>query len=294
MASPLSSLPPVVTRLSNNIPRSIPAFPSFPAAQTFGIPEPTDVFATPFGGQDDSTDFKVRLVSVLDMTQNAPGKIKQVTFKVTPTISESRSADYTQVQPIHMPGGIQVYKTTSSRTFEITAHFRSRSVSEALANMIDLQILRSWMLPFFGQSNTDYGSSDQLTAVSTNVPQTTEQQYESSAGRIQASSDKTSGINLLGAPPEVLYLYGYSSQQNDDRTSAPGVNINRIPVVMTNLSFSYPEEVDYIPVQISPSVNTEPFPVKMDVNITVMETHSPVEYEQFDLLAFKTGSLKNF
>jgi hypothetical protein len=89
-------------------------------------------------------------------------------------------------------------------------------------------------------------------------------------------------------------LYAYSSQANDKRPDQPGININRIPVVLTNLSIQYPEDVDYIPVILKADANTEPFPVKIDVSISLAEAHSPTEYEQFSLESFKKGTLKHF
>jgi hypothetical protein len=233
--------------------------------------------------------FKVRLISILAMSKNSPSDIPQVIFEVTPTISESGSVEYTSVQPIHMPGGISVYKFTSSRSFEISAHFVSRNTADALQNMQYLQILRSWRNPFFGNSTTQFKASNSAP------PSTTDSQMKNATNRIQnGNASNNRGVNLLGAPPEILYLYGYSSSTNDSRQSAPGVNLNRIPVVLTNLSIQYPEDVDYIPVQISPTANTEPWPVKMDVTISLLETHSPTEYEQFSLEAFKAGKLKHF
>lgn len=107
------------------------------------------------------------------------------------------------------------------------------------------------------------------------------------------------GTELLGAPPDVLYLYAYSSSRNDGnasgRPSIYGVNINRIPVVMTSLNITYPDDVDYIPTYSNddPSIS-EPFPIRIDVDITLAETHSPREYEKFDLIKYKRGVLVNF
>ncbi len=232
--------------------------------------------------------FKVRLVSVLDMLNGAPGDIKRVIFEVTPTISESQGVEYASVQPIHMPGGIQVYKYTNPRQFEITAHFIARNTKDALDNMKYIQTLRSWSRPFFGKSTTNYA---QLPTIN-GMPSPT----DTSAMGIEQikGGDSTPGVNLLGAPPEVLYFYGYSTVQNDAREGMPGINLNRIPVVMTSLSITFPEDVDYLPVEISPTSHTEPFPVKLDVNITLVETHSPIEYETFNLDSFKAGKLKSF
>jgi hypothetical protein len=232
-----------------NIPiPTIPTFPQTSSKTQTGVLGQTKA-AIP---KEELGDYRVFLVSILDLTQSPnTGDIKRVIFKVTPQISESRSVDYTPVQPIHLPGGIQIYKFTGSRTFEISAHFISRNSTDALENIKLLQTLRSWTMPFFGATKV-----------------------------------------LKGAPPEVLYLYGYSPSSSY-RKNVNGININRIPVVMTSLSITYPEDVDYIQTKVG-STNTEPFPVKMDVNISLIETHSPYEYERFDLIKFKKGELVSF
>ncbi len=246
--------------------------------------------STTSAGQTAPSNFKVRLVSILALSQNGPNDIPQVIFEVTPTITESGSVEYTNIQPVHMPGGIQVYKFTQSRTFEISAHFVSRNTTDALMNMKYLQTLRSWRMPFFGNSNTNFQPVNSSTPT-----QNADDNMKTATNRIQTGNSGKKGVNLLGAPPPVLYLYGYSNSANDKRPNEmAGVNINRIPVVLTNLAIAYSEEVDYIPVQLSPNANTEPFPVKMDLTISLLESHSPKEYEQFSLEAYKTGTLKHF
>jgi hypothetical protein len=272
---------------------NIPTVPLDPSIQMLGEIDVT----TP--RDQTSINFKVRLVSILEMVQGAPGDFKQVIFEVTPTLTESRSVDYSAVQPIHMPGGIQVYKFSGSRSFELNAHLISRNTADALQNMLYLQTLRSWTMPFFGNATSVGGSSSPQQAA---LPKdwstplmTPDQQMKSGIDQVKSGSAGGAGtISLLGAPPEVLYLYGYSSSSNDNRQSMKGVNINRIPVVLTNINISYPEDVDYLPVEISPTANTEPFPVKMEVTLSLVETHSPTEYEQFSLENFKSGKLVNF
>ena len=201
---------------------------------------------------------------------------------MTPTLTESGGVEYAPIQPIHMPGGIQVYKFTNSRTFEITAHFVSRSTQDALTNQKYIQTLRAWRYPYFGKSVT-------------NIPQakTATDDWNKSADRIK-SSNNSKGVNLLGAPPEVVYLYGYSPAHRKSTNDISAYNINRIPVVLTGLSIQYPEDVDYIPTTLTPNSTTESFPVKIDVSISLTETHSPVEYEQFSLQQFKEGKLTHF
>jgi hypothetical protein len=248
-------------------------------------------------------NFKVRLIPLSSLTYGGdPTSIResQVAFDVTPTFSETRSAEYAPVTPVHMPGAMQIYKHTNSRQFEIGAHLISRNVADALTNMANLQKLRAWLMPYFGGTNTlnsqqEDNRSSRARAGQNLGPQTNEERDASLRDRVI-----TEGVQLRGAPPDILYLYAYSTGASDLRGGGPIVNLNRIPVVMTNLSITYPEDVDYIPVYSSPfgtslpGSRTEPFPRKMDVAISLVETHSPREYERFDLMAYKLGNLTNF
>lgn len=258
--------------------------------RSFALPQIPGIGGTPITDSSPGA-FKVRLISVLDMLNSAPGDVKRVIFEVTPTISETQGVEYSAVQPIHMPGGIQVYKYTNPRQFELTAHFVSRNTQDALTNIKYIQTLRSWTKPFFGQSSTNVAPLPSTQAVPSPMDTSAVgiKQIQGAAG-----TPDTVGVNLLGAPPEVLYLYGYSTVQNDAREGISGINLNRIPVVLTSLSITFPEDVDYLPIEIQPTAHTEPFPVKLDVSLTLVETHSPVEYEKFDLASYKAGTLKSF
>lgn len=311
MASPLSYTMGLVTTPLENAKAGFQSAVSNATGQASGLvsnalsytpfnPNGSFLGGTSLGGNpnDAPGSFKVKLVSVLQQSQGATWEIRPVVFEVTPQITENRIVEYSPVSPIHMPGSIQIYKNTGSRSFEISAHFISRSPEDALANMKYVQTLRSWTLPFFGMSNTDISpgksSASQLPSGGTS-PQTEEEKNVASIAQVNGSlTPDTSGVDLIGAPPEVLYLYGYSTTKNDKRDSVIGVNLNRIPVVITNLGITYSEDVDYIPVQSSANGHTEPFPVKLDVSISLVETHSPVEYEQFSLASYKSGKLRNF
>lgn len=270
---------------------------------SYGLGVDTGIFKdTPIGDWVNSSDvfnsfdlsanenatvrYKVRLVSVLGLANAfTPGDIGSVIFEVTPSFTESGSVEYSSVQPVHMPGSIQVYKYTHARTFNITAHFISRNTADALKNIDYLQTLRSWRYPFFGNSGTTNATKPAGASIGQYNGPTPEDKIR--------NSTTESNAELLGAPPEVLYLYAYSTSANDKRDGS-AVNINRVPVVLTSLNISYPEDVDYLPVSLSTSPRVEPFPVKMDVQITLTESHSPTEYERFDLMSYKLGTLRNF
>ena len=274
--------------------------------------------------------YNVRLVSAnsLVSANNAAG-IESVVFDVTPTFSESLTADYDTITPIHMPGGIQVYKRTNSRKFSIGAHFVSRTSDKATLNMMALQLLRSWAMPYFGNnSSTRYKTTSETyapitTTNSTGVASADMKTAAMTAEQVAAHNSRQNkgNVEMLGAPPALLYLYAYSLYQSDKgndllkgdiynsgskRDVSFGVNLSRIPVVLTSLDITYPEDVDYIPTysnrkNASPEFGnryydnfSEPFPVKMDVSISLTETHSPREYERFSLQDFKSGRLTSF
>jgi hypothetical protein len=252
-------------------------------------------------------NYKVRLIAVSSLLfGTSSSSASQVTFEVTPTFSESGDVGYDAIQPIHMPGGMQVYKQTSSRRFSIGATFISRTSQEATQNLMYLQALRGWRMPYFGNSSTLTDDQKKLTRtnITTNqitnaaTPLTPEQRAKAAVKR-----GKEEGIELLGAPPDVLYLYAYSTGDNNSRQVNYGVNINRVPVVLTGLEISYPNDVDYLPTFSNTSTGlygvsydntSEPFPMKMDVSVTLAETHSPREYESFSLALFKQGRLTGF
>lgn len=209
----------------------------------------------------------------------------QVIFEVTPTLQENGTVEYSAITPVHLPGGIQVYRRTNSRTFSISAKLVSRNAEDAAKNMRYLQNLRSWRYPFFGATDT------KLAAL---APQSSGEKPVESADKAAISRVKDDTAQLRGAPPEVLYLYGYTAGDNSTNAQFKFENLNRVPVVLASLDITYPDDVDYIPVMSSDKKNIVPFPIKMDVTISLLETHSPREYEQFDLVAYKQGKLVGF
>lgn len=114
------------------------------------------------------------------------------------------------------------------------------------------------------------------------------------------TQSSSSGKALLGAPPEVLYLSAYSNATNSNpggQTTQQGssgilnkqTNITQVPCVITALSYMYPNDVDYIP-----TIQGQPFPIVMDISISVVESHSPQELEYFDIFKYRAGALPGF
>jgi hypothetical protein len=97
--------------------------------------------------------------------------------------------------------------------------------------------------------------------------------------------------DFLGAPPKVLQLSAYS--RLGAQTGVQGLgHIRRVPVVIQQLSIPYPSDTDYIPTD--DSSNPTPMPTIMTLDMTLVETHSPQEYQDFSLEDFRNGNLKGF
>jgi len=232
---------------------------------------------------------KVKLVS-------AQSRYRRVEFRATPQITENRNVNYTSLEPLHAPGQIQVYKNTASRSFSISdLKLISRTTKEADLNMNILWQLRAWTMPRFGNSSTlTEHQRDQRN------PLTNSSQFDVNDFNSQAEYNAyiDTGTELLGAPPEVLYLSAYSKDIGADAvgTSKPGTavwqiaqHLNRIPVVVQQLTIPYPNDVDYIN-----TTSGVPMPIIMNLDLSLIETHSPNAYEAFSLDDFRKGTLKGF
>jgi len=100
-----------------------------------------------------------------------------VYFKVMPTISEERGAMYDEVTPAHHPGSMMKYNHTASRGWSIgSIKLISRTIEEATESQRIVNILRSWLMPYYG-----YGT-------------------------------EAENRNMLGAPPDILVLNAYGDR----------------------------------------------------------------------------------
>ncbi len=209
-----------------------------------------------------------------------------IAIDVVPDVSETRSVEYKSMNPIHMPGTIYAYGHTSSRLFGINnARFISRTPREAAFNLAKLNLLRSWTMPYFGQADDD----------------------------------------LIGQPPDVLGFWAFATgpsgdpiataqQEGQTNEVVPGseeriraTHLHNIPTVIHNLQITYPSDLDYIPTEQASfefgtgprafTVEIEagvPMPTIMTTDIQLYETHSPREFNKFNLEDYRKGRLTNF
>lgn len=234
----------------------------------------------------DENVFKVKLVNQMSSREH-------VVFNVTPDVVETRNVNYRSLEPVHQPGQIYVYGGTSSRTFNLSnVKLVSRNVEEATENLRNLQLLRSWTMPRFGEGSTTLSNAQRGN-------QRTFGRQEIDLGETLTfdNQDRTAlfGQQQLGAPPQVLYFSAYSNTplgsttSQNTKASNQQEHIRRVPIVIQQLSIPYPSDVDYIPAE-----NGTPMPTLMTIDMVLLETHSPGEYNRFNLSKFKNGILEGF
>ena len=95
----------------------------------------------------------VRLVNTEDSNE-------EVIFMNTPTISESRTANYEEVSIAHHPGQILRYRNTGVRSWTLEIKLASRTPAEAEKNLKALNFIRGWTMPYYGKTTP----SDKLGA----------------------------------------------------------------------------------------------------------------------------------
>lgn len=243
-------------------------------------------------GENPDIDYRVTL-------RNSNRPAEACTFPATPDLIETRNVNYKTIEPIHAPGQILAYAATASRSFNISSiKLISRTPREAQLNLRKLWLLRSWTMPRFGRSTLTETQRENREFIEQfgRTPEEREQirQDLEAQGRVGDPNADALGVELRGQPPAVLLLSAYSRRSSagslPNGRNSQAEHINRVPVVIQNLSIPFPSDVDYIPTEDS----NVPMPTIMTLDMTLMETHSPSEYESFSLSAFKNGNLAGF
>ena len=106
------------------------------------------------------------------------GVKNQVILDVMPTISESKSATYQPFNPNQHPGEILKYTGSTSRSWSVEARLISRDIGEANDNLDTVNLIRSWVMPFYGEGTSEDSDTGQY----------------------------------LGAPPPIITLSAYGPQ----------------------------------------------------------------------------------
>lgn len=83
--------------------------------------------------------------------------------------------------------------------------------------------------------------------------------------------------NYLGAPPPILTLTAYGPKM-----------IGPAKCVLTNYGWGFPNDVDYVQTE-----QGNPFPVILDISLSLTESWSPAEFSGFDIVKYKQGDLSD-
>jgi hypothetical protein len=82
---------------------------------------------------------------------NGQVSYNSITFDAMPSIQETQSATYREFSPLQHPGEILKYHSTDGRQWTISVKLFSRTMQEAAFNMQRINVIRSWVMPFYGQ-----------------------------------------------------------------------------------------------------------------------------------------------
>lgn len=232
-AAPPTLAPPDVKQAEAAVKVASQAGPA--STQTAGMAS-----LTPSGDSDPTLGLRVTISQ-----EPALGPLSTVTFVVSPTISENREAEYTPFQPLQHPGEILKYKGTASRSWGVHGKLVSRNADEATQNLQYINMIRSWVMPFYGNGT----GTDSDTA------------------------------KFLGAPPPILTLSAYGPKM-----------IGPVKCVLMSYNWDWPNECDYI-YAIDDNGDPVPFPVVVEVTLSLKESWSPAEYSKFDLMQYRAGNM---
>ena len=88
-------------------------------------------------------------------------------------------------------------------------------------------------------------------------------------------------FNRLGAPPPVVNFMGWRNL------------VVSVPTVITNLNWTWPKDVDWLPTSEIDSVSGMPipFPAVITITITLVESFSPAQMNSIDLASYRAGDL---
>lgn len=176
-----------------------------------------------------------------------------VEFLVMPELVENRNVSYEAVAPAQFPGAFQKYKGTDSVQWSINAIFVARTTDEASVNLRNINTLRGWTMPYFGEN--------------------TAADYE----------------GKLGAPPPVLRFVGLREGILGER---PVVITSLAWNWPRDVDYLPAYEFDTETGQPIRPANI-PFPAVMSVAIQVVESFSTTEFNQFSLKDYRNGDMAN-
>jgi hypothetical protein len=91
----------------------------------------------------------------------------------------------------------------------------------------------------------------------------------------QGTASNVSTADKLGAPPPILTLKGYGPHM-----------IGPVKCVLKSYNWNFDNAIDYITTN-----DGHPFPVILDITLSLEESWSPAEYSGFDIVKYKSGDL---
>ena len=129
-------------------------------------------------------------------------------FPFTPSIQETQTVNYESYDPVHSNQQFLAYNRTPAKEYTISGPFTSMNQDEARYSLAVIHFLRSVTKMYFGVKSD-----------------------------ITANEKIIDAVKLRGTPPPILLLNGYGT-----------AIFHNVPVVITNYTVEFPQDVDYVEV----------------------------------------------
>lgn len=97
---------------------------------------------------------RIKLENPASTTDARGNRTERIVFNVTPSLTESGTATYRNVEPTQAPGSFHVYEGSSLRQFSLDdVKLLARTVDEAKDKLRIMNLIRGWTKPYFGRGN---------------------------------------------------------------------------------------------------------------------------------------------
>ncbi len=210
-----------------------------------------------------------------------------IEFDVTPDITESGSATYSDISDIRAAASIMLYKGSPSRTFTIGAKLVARNAQEAAKVQAQIHILKSWRMPESYTGGFNAGTPTLLYLqgygkMFKDIPTVMTDLSIEFSSEFDAISAGSSAIGFNESSSRVV-----TEQHNELRG---GHGAERIDTVTTQRTVTTE--------WIRPETLNSFVPIIVPVSITLREAHSSDSnlegLKHFDILRYRTGTLPNW
>lgn len=170
-----------------------------------------------------------------------------------PIITVTNTVEYETMNLTHSIQEIHAFGTNKATTISVTGQFIIQNIDDALYALAAIHFLRV-------SSKMAFGLSGSSISATTGIPD----------------------VIPAGSPPPVLLFSGYGQSMFND-----------LPVIITSVPFTLPQDVDYISIPSGPGMGTK-IPVMFSVDVSLTVQQSPVNMRNFNLGNYANAGQKSW